>query len=561
MSTVQTDSSKLPGLFAFAAASVLAIAACAPSGASTATSIAAPANITDPMLQTASSSRGMVASASKLATAVGATVLAQGGNAVDAAAATSFALAVTEPSMSGLGGRVSIVIRVANGEVVGVDGLNQVPRGFRDSTGAPAGYTMSAIPGVPSAIVSIVRRYGTWPLSRIIAPAIALAENGYPLGPLEASRMAEAAAELRRYSGSRRYFLKPDGTPYAEGELFVQRDLARTLRAIADGGDSAFYRGWIADSIHADMMRNGGFITREALAGYQAIPAIIVRGRYRGYDLVSNYEPASGHVVIEALQIMERFNLSERSTAEYASIVGQAMQLALADRSRRFGTLEESARRLTSPEHAAERAREVGDPSPPAPRPGDDDETWWLRPDQDNTTHVSVVDENRMAVALTQSLGPSLGSRVSSPGTGFLFATRLGNVPGSRPGSTIAPTIITDSAGRTRYVLGAAGDARIISAVIQTVSRMFDQRLPLEQAIASPRLHPMGRGSIRVERGGRIGWSDADIVRLRQLGFQLDTAPSSFFARVHAVAVNQDALRLIGVAEPRGLGSAAGPRP
>ena len=533
--------------------------ACAPSSSTTTSPLAASPSITDPVLQTATSARGMVASASKLATAVGATVLAQGGNAVDAAAATSFALAVTEPSMSGLGGRTSIVIKLPNGDVVGVDGLNQVRRGFRDSTEALDGYTRSAIPGVPAAVISMVRRYGTWPISRIIAPAIALAENGFPLGPLEATRMAEAARELRQYSGSRRYFLKPDGSPYAEGDRFVQRDLARTLRAISDGGDSAFYRGWIADSIHADMVRNGGFITREELAAYQAKPAIIVRGRYRGHELVSNYEPASGHVVIEALQIMERFQLSKRPPAEYASIVGQAMQLALADRSRRFGSPDESARRLTSSEHAAERARAIGDPAPPSASPRDD-ETWWLRPDQDNTTHLSVVDANRMAVALTQSLGPSLGSRVSSPGTGFLFATRLGTVPGSRPGSTIAPTIISDSTGRTRYVLGAAGDARIISAVIQTVSRLFDEHLPLEQAVAAPRVHPMGHASLRVERGARIGWTDADVVRLRQLGFQVDTAPSSYFARVHAVAIDHDARRLNGVAEPRGLGSAAGPR-
>ena len=543
------------------AAALLVAAACAPQG-----SVQTPAPslaITDPTRQLAESPRGMVASASKLATEVGARVLAEGGNAVDAAAATSFALAVTEPTMSGLGGRASIVIRTPTGEVYGIDGLNQVPRSFRD--GAPAGYSQSAIPGVPAAVVAMVERYGSWPLSRIMAPAIRLAEEGFPLTPLEASRFADNAEELRTFEGSRRYFLKPDGSTYAAGERFIQKDLGRTLRAIAAGGERAFYTGWVADSVHADMVRHGGFITRDELAAYQALPAILVRGSYRGHDVVSNYDPASGHTVIEALHMMERFDLSKMSQVEYASVVGQAMQLALADRSRSFGTREESAARLTSKEYAAERAREIAVPGPAArvPAGGVDDEepAWWLRPDQDNTTHFSVVDGNRMAVAMTQSLGPVLGSRLAASGTGFLFGTRLGTVPGSRPGSTIAPTIVTDPSDRLLYVLGGAGDARIISAVIQTISRAVDQQLPLERAVAAPRVHPMGATTLRVERdsSSRIGWTDAELERFRSLGFTVETAPSTFYGRVHAIVVDHETRRLIGVAEPRGFGGAAGP--
>jgi gamma-glutamyltranspeptidase/glutathione hydrolase len=343
----------------------------------------------------------------------------------------------------------------------------------------------------------------------------------------------------------------------------VQRDLARTLRGIAEGGARAFYEGWIADSVHADMVRAGGFITREELAQYRALPAILVRGSYRGHDLVSNYDPASGHTVIEALHIMERFDLERLAPAEYASIVGQAMQLALTDRSASFGTREESARRLTSKEHAAQRAQEVAVPGPgalvPAGGVDDEPEPWWLRPDQDNTTHLSVMDGRGMAVALTQSLGPVLGTRVASPGVGFLYATRLGSAPGSRPGSTISPTIVTDPGGRPVYVLGGAGDSRIISAVIQTLSRTIDQGLPLAQAVAAPRVHPTGRTALRVERDDRIGWSDAEVEQLRELGFTVETSPSTYFGRVHAIALDPSTGRMTGVAEPRGNGGTSGP--
>ncbi|MEX2608446.1 MAG: gamma-glutamyltransferase [Gemmatimonadota bacterium] len=521
---------------------------------------AAPAvSLTDPTAQVARSPHGMVASASSYATQVGAAVLAQGGNAVDAAVATAFTLAVTEPPMSGLGGRASTVIRTPDGQVYGIDGLNQVPQGYAE--GAPAGYDRAAIPGVPAALGHALERYGSWPLARLLAPAILLAEEGFILNAEVAGFIAGAADDLRQHEGSRRYFLKPDGSPYQEGDRLVQRDLARTLRGIAEGGVAAFYGGWIADSIHADMVRRGGFITRAELADYEALPAILVEGSYRGFELVSNYQPASGHTVIEALHIMEHFDLGSAGAAERASLTGQAMQLALSDRSRRFGTPEESAARLTSRAHAAERAREIRGPEVGQPVPAgaaEQDEPWWLRPDADHTTHLSVIDADGMAVTHTQSLGPAMGTALAAPGLGFLYATRLGSVPGSRPGSTISPTLVTDPAGRLRYALGGAGDARIITAVIQTLSGVIDRGLSIEEAVAAPRVHPGGQASLNVEQGERIRWTDADVARLRELGFEVEVSTSGYFGRVHAVAV--DGSTLEGAADPRRSGTAVGVR-
>jgi gamma-glutamyltranspeptidase/glutathione hydrolase len=551
---------------------IVGLVACSRVPAAVAPVAGADGRISDPTQKLARSPHGMVASASPLATAAGASILAAGGNAVDAAVATGFALAVVEPAMSGLGGRTSILLRRTDGDIIGIDGLNQVPRSYRANSGIPAGYETAAIPGHPAALLMLLERYGTMPRAQVMAPAIRYAEAGYALSMDQASFFAGAAAQLRQYPASARYFLKPDGTPYRAGETFAQRDLARTLRAIAEQGAAAFYRGWIADSIHADMSRHGGFITRDELAAYEAMPAIVVRGHYRGHEIVSNFRPAAGHSVIQALQMLESMNVPRTGTAEWASLVAQAMHFAMADRQRSFGSESESARVLTSREHARERAAQIvvsgAEPAqsqlrlqarvPTGVAAGYDFEetagaTPWARPDRENTTHLSTADRFGNVVALTQSLGPALGTRLAASGTGVVFATRLGATPGSRPGSTIAPTIVLRD-NRVRYILGGAGDNRIITAVTQTISRIVDHGMTLDQAVAAPRVHPLGATEIRLEENV---WAEAVHTRLRGLGFGVSTGAPNYFGRVHAVAVEGEGF--VGVAEPRGFGGAAGP--
>jgi gamma-glutamyltranspeptidase / glutathione hydrolase len=534
----------------------LAVAACGAPVAST-----SEAAITDPTAQVARAGAGIVSSAEPIATEVGARVLAEGGNAVDAAVATAFTLAVVEPTMSGIGGRTSILIRTADGEVYGIDGITQVPWSYEEDV-APPGYDRAAIPGVPAALGRMLDEFGTWPLDRVLQPAIRLAEQGYPLPELEARRFRDAAEELRSHPASRRYFLKPDGSAYDAGDRFVQRDLARTLRGLADEGGEAFYRGWIADSIHADMSARGGFITRDELAQYEAQSAILVRGEYRGHQLVSNFRPASGHAVIQALQMMERFEVpGSGESAEWASLIGQATQVAIADRRREFGTERESARMFVSQRYAEERSAGIGGPHLTAEERSDE-----LRGEpalqaasgvEEHTTHLSVADRDGMVVALTQSLGPSMGTRLAASGLGFLYATRLGAAPGSRPSSTISPTIITAPAGVT-YVLGAAGDARIISAVIQAVSRLVDHGYALDDAVAAPRIHPMSSRELAVEVGDHARWSVAELERLQSFGFDVDSAESSVFGRIHAVSLDLANGVFTGIAEPRGGGGVAG---
>ena len=245
------------------------------------------------------------------------------------------------------------------------------------------------------------------------------------------------------------------------------------------------------------------------------------------------------------------------------------------DRGQTFGTELESARVLTSHEHAQQRAPQIVQPVSTAPRqtpiriparkptgvaPGYDFEETpgalpWARPDRENTTHLSTADRFGGVVALTQSLGPGLGTRVAASGTGVLFATRLGATPGSRPSSTIAPTIVLRD-GQVRYLLGGAGDNRIITAVTQTLSRVLDQGRSLEQAVAAPRGHPLAARQIRLEGGV---WPESARARLQSLGFELSDGPSTYFGRIYAISIDPTTRVLTGVAEPRGYGGAAAP--
>jgi gamma-glutamyltranspeptidase / glutathione hydrolase len=554
---------------------VVLSAACAPTGAPPAVAPDADLRITDPTAQVSRSTEGMVSSASPWATEAGARVLAAGGTAVDAAVATGFALAVTEPTMSGIAGRASIVLRLPDGTIHGIDGLNAVPQGY-ESGGSP-GYERAAVPGAIAALARLQAEHGSWSLARVMEPSIRLAEEGFILPEAEAGRFAAAAEDLADHPGSREAFLKPNGQPWGAGERFVQPGMARVLRAVAEGGVEAFYTGWIADSIHADMERSGGFITRSDLAAYRALDAVPVSGSYRGHIVHGNFRPASGHTVIQALQTLEEIPGSDRLLRDdgaWGALVGQAMHFALQDRNRREGSELESAHFLTSPGHARDRAAEVRVPELPDREVrrsvgpvgvrAEGGEPW--RPgqlvtdpaDREATTHFTVADRSGTVVAVTQSLGPSMGTRVASPSLGFLYATRLGTTPGSRPSSTITPTLVLARDGTPFMALGGAGDARIISAVIQVISRRIDQGRSLEGALAAPRLHPINAGEMRVEEtGGAPGWTPAARSAFEPLGLALSTAPPGYFGRVHAVEFADDGL--LGVAEPRWGGSAAGP--
>lgn len=262
-------------------------------------------------LQVDYSAHGMVVAAQPLATWAGVQMLEAGGNAADAAVAAAFAIAVVEPTMNSIGGRTQILIHLPNGEVAGIDATTQAPMTYDPLTAPQASYGYAVI-GVPGAVAGLVRlqsEYGTLPLETVMAPAIQYAREGFAVLPKDAARQASSAAQAAEFEGTRKYYLKPDGSPYQAGEILIQEDLANTLDQIAKTGGEAFYRGAIAEAMAADLQAHGSAVSLESLRDYVAEDGRIVRGSYRGYDLAGMFIPTAGAVAIEALQILENFEL------------------------------------------------------------------------------------------------------------------------------------------------------------------------------------------------------------------------------------------------------------
>jgi gamma-glutamyltranspeptidase/glutathione hydrolase len=506
----------------------------------------------------------MVVSGSEPATRAGAEILGAGGNAVDAAVATAFALAVTEPTQSGLGGRTQALVRRPDGSAFGVDATTAVPASYDPGTAPQAedGYAVIAIPGTVAGLARVLDEAGSLPLPQVMAPAIRLAEEGFSLSEGEARRLAGIRDRLVLHDAARTILLAPDGNAYAPGDTLRQPDLARVLRAIAEEGPSVFYRGWIAERMSSDLARNGGNLSAADLAGYVAEPAIVVRGGFGAVRLIGTYIPASGATSIEALQILDHLPLDSLDPEARALTIGRALLMAFEDRETAWNddrTPEDDATWIVSAERALQRATELaGGPSAGAPEVEGPD----ARAESPNTTHVSVVDRNGMAVAMTQSLGPTGGARVATPGLGFLYATTLGGYlgplePGDRPWSSQSP-LIGERDGHVAYVLGGAGARRIISALVQMLVRIEVDQAPAEEAIAAARFHPSS------------GWTfeqlsdaldPAGAGAAERAGYVVRTRPTgTYFARLNIITIDEDG-RMTGVADPRwSWGAAAGPR-
>ncbi|WP_420438188.1 gamma-glutamyltransferase [Candidatus Palauibacter sp.] len=539
--------------------------------------------------QVARSADGVVVAAQPLAAAAGARMLELGGNAADAAVAAAFAISVVEPSMNSIGGRNQILIRTPDGGVAGIDGTTSVPLGYDPTTAPRAAYGYPTI-GVPGSVAGLMRlheEYGSLPLTTIMAPAIDYAAHGFRLLPGEARRQAGSRTQVAESEGARRYYLKADGSPYSPGDRLVQSDMAATLRAISLGGGDAFYRGEIAGRIADDMAANGGFLTREALAAYEAEDSRIVRGSYRGFEIVGSDIPASGAIAILALQIAEAFDPDSMGDEAWASVIAQSLALAMTEYRR--DSSDSSAVRVTSKGLARELSEQVRVPVEATMESGMEfgAEPWaaagagssWLAgavegldlpPEDGHTTHLSAADGNGMAIALTQTIGPGMGAKVATPGLGFLYAVTLGGYlgisePGERARSGITPFMVLDD-GEPFLVLGAAGGIRIISAVVQAVTRVIDDGLALPAALAAPRVHPdmgpEGLTGFSVEAGPEDGWSGMSVEEFREMGFEITATPrQGAFGRIHGLQYDAATRTWIGAADPDWEGAAVAPRP
>lgn len=519
--------------------------------------------------QVARSDQGVVATAHPLATLAGLRVLEAGGNAADAAVASAFAAAVVLPSMNSIGGRNQILIRRANGDVYGIDGTTQVPKGYDPATAPRArhGYATIGIPGAVAGLMRLHDEHGSLPLRQVMAPAIDYARHGFRLLPQQEFFQAMAAADLAESTGARAYFLDDDGSPLQAGESLVQEDLAQTLEAIrADAGES-FYRGEIARAMAEDMEANGGYVTLEDLASYRAEDSRIVRGSYRGFELVGMDVPAAGAVCIGALQMMETFDPESMRPEEWAAVAGQAIGLA----SMELGRLgpDSVAARVTSKEWAEESAAGITGPGKgqlrAAEEPRSEPQAFTALPEAHFTTHVSVADADGMAVGLTQTVGPVMGSRVATPGLGFHYAVTLGGYlmespPGTRARSFVSPFLVLKD-GEPFLALGAAGGEKIVSSIVQVVSRVIDGGLSLPEAMEAPRVAMGFNGTLAMETSGPRGWTESQLDRVRAMGMEVTAVDGPVsFALVQALLWDPTAGVWTAVSEPDGEGTAQGIR-
>lgn len=512
--------------------------------------------------QVARSTEGMVTTAHPLATVAGAEILAMGGNAADAAVTAAFAVAVVRPSMNSIGGRNQILIRSADGQFHGIDGTTQVPLNYDAETAPRASFGHGTV-GVPGALAGLMRlhaEHGSLPLETVMGPAINYAENGFRLLRGQSGFHLSTKEALAQTEGGRMYYLRPDASPHREGELFVQTDLGQTLRRLITGGHDLFYKGEMAQIMAADMKANGGFVDLESLAQYEAETSRIVRGSYRGYELIGTDVPASGAVSILALQIMENFDRDSLDDDEWAAVIGQAVGLASPERDL-LGT-DEAAERVTSKAYAAEQAANVrvAATTDAAGLDAVEFPTWWEA--DHHTTHLSTADPSGMAVALTQTNGPAFGSKVAVPGLGFLYASTLGGYlsgdqsPGFRARSSISPLMVQKD-GELMLVLGSAGGARIVSSVVQAVSRVVDDGMSLAEALAAARVHPNDDG---LDMEMSAGWTEDDLADIRALGLDVEeTLRVGAFGRVQAIRFYPETGEWVGVSDPDSEGTARGP--
>lgn len=531
---------------------------------------------------------GVVSSASAPATAVGVEILERGGNAVDAAVAVGFALAVTHPRAGNIGGGGFMLIRLASGEAVFLDFREKAPLSARremylDGRGeivpdmSLIGAAASGVPGTVSGLRTAHERFGSLPWAEVVAPAVALARDGFVVGERLAASLGTLGPYVERFPGLGQ-FRKPDGMPLAPGDTLRQPDLARTLGLVAAGGAEGFYRGATADLIDAEMRAGGGFVTKEDLAAYRTVERAPVRGTYRGFEILSAPPPSSGGVIlVEILGILERFDLAEMGFLSDRAMhyMVEAERRAYVDRSRWLGDPDFVAvpvERLTSGRYADSLAAAIGPRATPSadllPREARDRE-------KRETTHYSVVDRRGNAVAVTTTLNDSYGSRLVVRGAGFLLNNEMDDFsikpmapnlyglaggeanavePGKRMLSSMTPTIVLEG-GSPRWVLGSPGGGTIITTIVQLIVDLVDFRMGLEEAVAAPRFHHQWLPDrIDVERGLLTRYLRGF---LEERGHRIEEREP--IGEVHAIEMRPGCA--CGVADPRGDGSAGGAGP
>ena len=521
---------------------------------------------------------GLAISSNVLANEIGQKVLEEGGNAIDAAVAVGYALAVVHPAAGNIGGGGFAVIHLANGENITLDFREKAPlKATRDmyldeskeviQDSSVIGYLAAGVPGTVAGMSEMLDKYGTKKLSDLIEPAIKLAQNGFQITDRQAETMLEVKDEFAKFASSKKYFLKNDGSTYKGGEILIQKDLANTLKLIQKEGPKAFYEGAIADLIVKDMEKNGGIITKEDLKNYKPVWRKPVVGNYRGYDIISMAPPSSGGIhIIEILNIMENANIGDMGfgSINTISLMTEAMRQAYADRSEYLGDpdfVKVPVEKLIDKDYAKSIFKKINlnraTPSKNV-KPG-------LGKESNNTTHYSVADKWGNAVSVTYTINASYGSAAAVDGAGFLLNNEMDDFsikpgvpniyglvggdanaiePNKRPLSSMSPTIILKD-GKLFMVVGSPGGARIITTVLQVISNVIDHKMNISEAVSAPRFHMQWLpDEIRIEK---FGMTKDTIKALENKGYKIVELPD--MGDVNAILIDNGIF--YGTMDPR----------
>ena len=480
-------------------------------------------------------SKGIVVADNLLASQAGMKILEQGGNAVDAAVATAFALGVVSPAASGLGGGGFMVIYQAKERKAhAIDFRERAPAAadkdiyVKNGRAVPKlsrkGPLAVAVPGEVAGLVEVLKRFGSLPLATVISPAIDYAQKGFPIESKLLRAVNRQLSTIRKDPNFARIFLKADGTPFKKGEMVHQPELGETLKAISREGPKVFYEGWIAAAITNHLKKSGGILTLEDLKGYKPVWRGPILGNYRNRLVVTMPPPSSGGIaLLQILNVLEGYRLNEfrHNSATYLHLLTEASKFAFADRAQYLGDpdfVEIPTQKLLSKEYAAwVRSRISAVKTQPSEYYG----LASFGPKDGGTTHFGVLDANGNAVSCSLTINTTFGSKVMVRETGVILNNEMDDfsikpgvpntygligghansvAPKKTPLSSMTPTIVLEG-DRPILIVGASGGPRIISATVQTILNVLDFGMPIKEAVSAPRIHHQWKpNELRVER-------------------------------------------------------------
>lgn len=534
------------------------------------------------------SKNGMVVSASTLASKVGIQILKKGGNAVDAAVAVGFALAVTYPSAGNIGGGGFMVIHLKDGRNVTIDYREKAPRnstsemyynekGNVDAEKIQKGVLSAGVPGSVAGLIYALEKYGTMKLEDVIQPAINLAEDGFPLEYRLAQSIQSSLGDFKKYESSMKIFSQ-NGLPYLEGDIFKQYDLASTLKQIKEKGKDGFYKGKVAELIVEQCKKLGGIISKDDLENYQPVERQPILGSYKGYEIVSMGPPSAGGIgLIQLLNILEnfRFTKNEWGSSKYIHTLVEAMKFVFADRSVHLGDEDfypVPKEWLISKNYARELFSKIFDSAIPSEKiiPG----SPKLYKESKETTHYSIYDGMGNAVSTTTTINSSYGSKLVVDGAGFLLNNEMDDFsvkPGvanqfgligshansieasKRMLSSMTPTIILKD-GNPYLIIGSPGGSTILTVVLQVILNCLEFNMDIQEAINQPRIHHQ--------------WLP-DKIDYEEFGMTLDVKNNlidkghkigemKVLGRVEGILIDKEKNIIYGATDSRGYGSAEG---